>query len=54
MTLNALLKLLKNVKDCHPESADAEVWAGKGKTAIRIAYVGYDKKHKPFRVKLEE
>lgn len=54
MTLGKLLHLLTLIHEAHPEADDAEVWAGKGKCNIRVTYVGYDKKHKPFRIKLEE
>jgi hypothetical protein len=54
VTFNDLLKLGKTITDCHPEARDAEVWAVKGKHAIHIKFVGYDKKHKPNRIKLEE
>lgn len=54
MTLKALLKLLSNIGECHPEALEAEVWAGKGKKALRPNKVGFDKRHKPYRVKLEE
>jgi hypothetical protein len=50
MVLKELLKLLNKIKKCHPEAADAVVWNDKHP----IQYVGYDQKHKPARIKLEE
>lgn len=54
MTLNKLLDLITKIKECHPEAGDAEIWAVNGKKSIHIKFVGYDKKHKPSRIKLEE
>jgi hypothetical protein len=57
MILRELLSLLNKIKKAHPEAAEADVWgippdleAG----PFPISYVGYDKKHKPARIKLEE
>jgi hypothetical protein len=54
MLLRELLKLLNKIKKCHPEAADADVWANNKNESFPITYVGYDKKHKPSRIKLEE
>lgn len=54
MTLSKLLDFLGKIRDTHPEVADAEVWAGKGKDRFRIMYVGLDQRHKPARIKLEQ
>lgn len=51
MTLEALMKLLKGILKCHPEAKNADVWFGKKE---HINYVGYDKRHKPARIKLEK
>lgn len=55
MILRELLKLLKGIQQCHPEAADADVWAiGKQGEKHPVSYVGYDKRHKPARIKLEQ
>jgi hypothetical protein len=48
-----LVLFLKELVACHPEAESAEIWAGK-KAKIHVKYVGYDRRHKPARVKLEE
>jgi hypothetical protein len=53
MTLKNLMSLLTKIKKCHPEAAEAEVWAEGEGTHVHVNYVGYDKKHKPARIKLE-
>ena len=50
MVLRELLKLLNKIKKCHPESADADVWTDD----YLVNFVGFDKRHKPSRVKLEK
>ena len=50
MILNELLKLLNKIKKAHPEAAEADVWTDK----YPVHFVGFDKKHKPSRIKLEE
>jgi len=50
MILRELLKLLNKIKRCHPEAAEANVWS----VDAPINYVGYDQKHKPSRIKLEQ
>ena len=52
MILRELLSLLNKIKKCHPESADAVVWIT-DKDEGPIRFVGYDKRHKPMRIKLE-
>jgi hypothetical protein len=51
MFLKELLKLLNKIKKCHPESADADVWV---EDDYPVNFVGYDKRHKPHRIKLEQ
>ena len=51
MTLNDLLEFLQKIKKIHPEAGEAAVWAG---SDYLIQAVGYDKKHKPARIKLED
>ncbi len=48
-------KLLQKLHKVHPEMDEADVWAlDMDDNRFLISYVGYDKKHKPARVKLEE
>lgn len=55
MRLRDLLQVLKKLRNCHPEADDAEVWAtGRDGEKVHVGYVGYDKRHKPARIKLEE
>jgi len=56
MILRELLKLLNKIKKCHPEAADASVWFTSNHENMRflVSYVGYDQKHKPARIKLED
>jgi hypothetical protein len=55
MILKELIKLLNSIKKAHPEAADADVRAINGEGAVSfIRYVGYDKRHKPARILLEE
>lgn len=58
MILRELLKLLNKIKKAHPEAADADVWGAPNPDndghLFPVTYVGYDKKHKPARIKLEE
>lgn len=54
MILKELQKLLNKIKKCHPEAANAEVWANNDEASFNINYVGYDKRHKPARIKLEQ
>lgn len=49
-----LYDMLTKIFACHPEAEDAEVWTIRGKQSIHVKFVGYDKKHKPNRIKLEE
>lgn len=55
MILRELLRLLKKIKQCHPEAENADVWSinNKGKSHP-VNYVGLDKRHKPSRIKLEQ
>jgi hypothetical protein len=55
MTLKNLMDKLRGLSKCHPEAKDAQVWAtGNNGEKLRIDYVGYDRRHKPARIKLEE
>jgi len=56
MSLDELMQHLHGLIEAHPEAQDAQVWATdrKGKKAIHVQYVGYDRRHKPARVKLED
>lgn len=55
MILRELQKLLNKIKKCHPEADNADVWSvdDKGKTHP-VNYVGFDKRHRPNRIKLEQ
>ena len=55
MTLIDLIKELQAILKVHPEAGEAQIWAEPGDSdPIRISYVGYDKRHTPHRIKLEE
>jgi len=58
MVLKELLRLLRKIKQAHPEAANAEVWSYAEPTSEApgyiISYVGYDKRRKPNRIKLEQ
>ena len=56
MALKELLQLLRKIKQAHPEAADADVWAVSNyhNEQFMVSYVGYDKRHKPNRIKLEQ
>ena len=59
MTLNEFITLATKIRKTHPEAGDAEIWAecdgfGCDRRAIHIKYVGYDRRHKPARIKLFE
>lgn len=57
MTLKEILKMLRKIKKCHPEAADAQVWAynyGTDNTQFLVNNVGFSKKHKPARLMLED
>lgn len=57
MTLKELLKLLRKIKKCHPEAADAQVWAYNYTTDAKefvVNNIGYSKKHKPNRIMIED
>jgi hypothetical protein len=55
MILSELLTLLQKIKRCQPEAVDADVWAVDQVGATHpIRFVGFDQKHKPARIKLEE
>ena len=49
MVLDELIRLLRNIQKAHPEARDATVWTKRK----QITAVGYDKRHKPMRVRLE-
>lgn len=49
MTPDELKAFLEKVIKTHPEAAKAEIWAGK----THIKYIGFDRRHKPPRIKLE-
>lgn len=55
MVLQDMLKLLNKIKQCHPEAGNADMWAisDDGKS-FPVSFVGYDKRHKPARIKLEQ
>lgn len=55
MTLETLMKELRAIVKVHPEAKQSRVIAVDGEGYITsISYVGYDTKHKPARIKLEE
>lgn len=55
MILSELLKLLNKIKKIHPEAKDAAVIAVNRNGEIsHVTFIGYDKKHKPHRIELEE
>lgn len=51
MTLNDLITFLNKIKKVHPEAGEAQVWAS---SDYQVNSVGFDKKHKPARIKLED
>lgn len=48
MILRDLLKLLNKIKQVHPEASNADVYGND----VLINFVGFDKRHKPHRIKL--
>lgn len=60
MTVNSLIEELALIVKVHPEALDAEVWAiknpdyGESGAHFHVNYIGFDKKHKPARIKLED
>lgn len=56
MILQELMELFEKIVKAHPEAAESDVWAvdSEKKLKIRVGYVGFDKRHKPARIKLEE
>jgi hypothetical protein len=55
MTLETLVKELQAIMKVHPKAKDAQVIAENiDGGQIRVSYVGYDTKHSPSRIKLEE
>ena len=55
MILRDLLDLLERIAKTHPEALDASIRARDDEgNVLYIKYVGYDTKHKPARILLEE
>jgi hypothetical protein len=59
VTADELVKELLTIFKVHPEARDAEVWAqiyGEygSHSSFHMKYLGYDTRHKPARIKLEE
>lgn len=56
LTVGQLIEELKKIVEVHPEADDAAAWAYYDEDHKRfpIRSVGYDKRHKPERVKFEE
>ena len=56
MILQELMELLGKIIKAHPEAAESEVWAidSNKNGKVHVGYVGFDKRHKPPRIKLEE
>ena len=55
MTTNELVEKLMQIMDVHPEARDAQVWGdyeGEG-FKFPVLAVGWDKRHRPHRVKVE-
>lgn len=52
-TLEEIYEEIGKILRVHPESGKATVWTGKGKDALPVQGIGYDRRHKPARVKLE-
>lgn len=50
MTPKQLADHLQKIVACHPEAANAEIWSG----SQHIKHIGFDKRHKPARIKLGE
>lgn len=48
MTAKAIVEELEKILKVHPEAVEARVWSG-GKPVLSI---GYDRRHKPARIKL--
>jgi hypothetical protein len=54
MQLRELRTLLAKIVKCHPEAANADVWfLDTDGVSSPVSFVGYDKRHKPARIKLE-
>ena len=55
MTLRELLSILNKLKKCHPETKDALMVAvNREGQQFHLNYIGFDIKHKPAKIKLEE
>ncbi len=56
MILKELLELLTKIVKAHPEAEESEAWVidRAAKTKFRIGFIGFDKRHRPPRIKLEE
>lgn len=56
MNVVELLKKLEGIIDVHPEAKEAEVWGASVEKgySFHITSIGYDKRHHPARMKLED
>lgn len=55
MTVGGLIEQLKRIVEVHPEADDAMVWGCNEEKGFSfpVTAIGYDKRHKPARIKLE-
>lgn len=53
MSVEELIKELKTIVKVHPEAKEAEVWAEGHDAMFHVYNIGYDTKHRPKRLKLE-
>lgn len=60
MLVKELIELLGNICKTHPEAKEADVWFYRNERAYDetaswpVRCVGYDRRHRPNRVKLED
>lgn len=60
MSVSELQSLLRNICKTHPEAKDADVWFYRNEPAYDeasswpVRFVGYDRRHRPTRMKLED
>lgn len=54
MTVEELMKELRAIVKVHPEAKDAQIVTAIGADLGYPSYVGFDKRHKPARLRLED
>jgi hypothetical protein len=56
MNIADMIRMFRDIVAAHPEADKAEVWAENytGDMKFHIKTIGYDKRHHPPRIKLED